>query len=514
MPANVMVIGLDAAEATLIERWTSDGGLPALKRFFSGCRTVHLTNSLDILPGAIWHELATGRSCGKAPLYFHPRQLRTGESRPRPIRAEDIFPEDFFWNIADRSGCKTLAFDMPMTSLDPDSKSIQVVDWGPHDRISGAAGHPPELFDELVAKYGSYPVAACDRHGRKRPGYEQLLEGLIQGARQKTDIALDFLKREYWDLFTCVYGETHCAGHQFWHFQDPGHGWYEPSAPDHLQESLKHVYSCVDEGVGALVEKAGPEANVLIVASHGMGPVMRGPQLLPEVLVRLGMGSGGGKGLTSYLRRLQRLVSHAPRKIQPLLQLLAHKPGIRSIERASGCLVEPLDSPRTRAVALENDTCGAIRLNLKGREPNGSVAPGREADTLIEELRRELLALREPATDQSIVKNAVTAVEAFGPDHHPDVPDLMVAFRTDLGPLESCVSESLGHIHVPIFHPNIPRSGEHNAHSRLWCKGPAFSGAAAGATGSALDLAPTVLRLLGLPLPETLDGKPLVGNGS
>jgi predicted AlkP superfamily phosphohydrolase/phosphomutase len=511
MPAKVMVIGLDAAENTLIDRWFAEGSLSALEGLFSACRTYEPMNSLETLPGAVWHELTTGRSCGKVPLYFHPRQLRTGESRPRPIRTEDINAEDLFWVVAGRHGLRALAFDMPMTCTVPISSTVQVVDWGPHEGISGTSGHPLEIIDSLISDYGRYPVGACDRHGRSTREYESLLEGLVHGARQKTRILLDLLQGESWDLFACTFGETHCAGHQFWHFQDATHPWHDPEAPGYLRDSLKTVYRCVSEGVGALAESAGPDANVLVIASHGMGAITRGPQLLPEVLVRLGMGSGGGNGaLTSFFRRLQRLFSHSPRALQPLLRDLAHQPGIRLIETATGCLLEPLDSTRTRAVALENDCCGAIRLNLKGREPNGTVKPGVEAEALTEELRREFLALQDPAGGQPIVERVATAPEAFGHDHHPDVPDLMVVFRRDLGPLECCRSDRVGLVQVPTFHPNIPRSGEHNAHSRLWCRGPAFVNAGAKTQVHAVDLAPTVLRLLGVPVPGTLDGTPLV----
>ena len=95
-------------------------------------------------------------------------------------------------------------------------------------------------------------------------------------------------------------------------------------------------------------------------------------------------------------------------------------------------------------MTLSNNRCAAVRLNLAGREPNGQVQPGPEANTLLDELRAELEALEQPGTRERIVARVVTADEAFGPNHHPDVPDLMVAFRQDLGLLEAAESPRFG----------------------------------------------------------------------
>ena len=68
MSARVLVIGLDAAEATLIERGAAQGYLPALAELTHGGTVYRLKNPMETLPGAIWPELTTGRSCGKLPL--------------------------------------------------------------------------------------------------------------------------------------------------------------------------------------------------------------------------------------------------------------------------------------------------------------------------------------------------------------------------------------------------------------------------------------------------------------
>jgi predicted AlkP superfamily phosphohydrolase/phosphomutase len=389
-----------------------------------------------------------------------------------------------------------------------DLNGIQLFEWGLHDRNFEIASDPPELLDELRSRYGDHPVRSCDLHGRARSGYERLLDDLIQGVELKTAFLLELLRRENWDLFVATYGETHCVGHQFWHFLDPDHQWHDPAAPVKLRYAIRAVYQAIDKGIGELIEAAGRDALVLVVASHGMGLYTGGPQLLPELLVRLGFGSSNGNA-SSWLRRLQTKVSHAPRTIQPFLTGLARAGFMKGIQARSACLLDPLESPLTRAVALRNNRCGAIRLNLKGREPVGRVGPGYEAESLMAELREELFALKDPTSGQPIVTEVTTATEVFGPEHHLDVPDLMVVFRSDLGPIEACYSPRVGLVEVPIFHPNIPRSGDHTPESRLWTFGRGIAQGGRLPVATVLDIAPTVLRLLDVPVPATRDGWPL-----
>ena len=88
MSAKVLVIGLDAAEATLLERWAAEGELPAFARLAEQGAVVRLGNSLETLPGAIWPELTTGISGGRTAQYYHPRQIRSGETALRKLEPE------------------------------------------------------------------------------------------------------------------------------------------------------------------------------------------------------------------------------------------------------------------------------------------------------------------------------------------------------------------------------------------------------------------------------------------
>jgi predicted AlkP superfamily phosphohydrolase/phosphomutase len=511
MSARLIVIGLDAAEPSLIEAWAGAGELPHIRALMERSARFVLANSLRTLPGAIWPELATGISCGRVPHYYHPGQLHTGEAERRPIDAADIDPQTYYWARAARAGLKIASLDMPQTILVPGIEGVQLTEWGLHDRNFEVASAPGHFLIQVRQRYGDHPVRSCDTHGRTAEGYRALYDNLLRGAALKSDLLEDTLRAESWDLFTACFGETHCAGHQFWHFQDSAHPWHEPDAAPDFQSAILRIYKAVDAGVGRLVAAAGPEAEILLVASHGMGPYTGGPNLLSEILARMGLsGAARDSGIRKLARHLQRDQGGAAELARAVLRPLLGRTVLRRVQTEFGVLHAPFTNPALKAAALPNNRCGAIRLNLKGREPFGAVAPGNEAAALIEDIRQVLAALRDPRTGTPIVETTVTAAEAFGADHHSDVPDLMIVFRDDLGVIDACVSPRLGRIDAPVFKRFLPRSGDHTVRSRLWISGRGIREGGEG-TGNVLDLAPTVLARLGVADLGGMDGRPLAG---
>jgi predicted AlkP superfamily phosphohydrolase/phosphomutase len=267
-----------------------------------------------------------------------------------------------------------------------------------------------------------------------------------------------------------------------------------------LRESWRTIYRRIDDGIGRLVDAAGPDATVLVLASHGMGPYVGGYQLLPPFLSALGLGpqparvAAAGRSVPPGLRR--RILRLVPRRVR------------RRALRSIGVHYETrwLEDPANRAAAVIIGRVGGIRLNVHGRDPVGTVAPGAEADRLTDDLRRELLALRVPGTAEPVVREVVTAEEAFGPDHHPDVPDLIVIFRRDIGPIEAAESARVGLLRRAVSGEDHPRTGDHTGVSRLWAVGAGVTAGSSGVRADTLDVAPTVLRLLDVPVPPDYDG--------
>jgi predicted AlkP superfamily phosphohydrolase/phosphomutase len=509
MSARVFVLGLDSCDVGLVERWAGEGRLPNFAKLRSSSRRHALDTPLETLPGAIWPEINMGVAGASSGQFYIPNQIRAGEARSRAVAAEDIDPSFYYWMQASRAGRRVAVIDAVQTVLSRDLNGIQLLEWGNHDRTFATQSHPPELLRDIHARYGDHPVQACDTHGETPRGYRWLRDGLLAGARAKVDFAREILARERWDLFSITFSEAHCAGHHFWHFNDPRHPWHDRHAPSDLRDALLGIYQALDRALGDLLQSIGGGARVFVIFSHGIDLYYDGPQLLPEVLARLGVGSGHLGAVGAGLRRIKRAITYLPRPLKEPLKRLARTGPLRAPLATAGLLVDPFATPRTRAAFVNNNRCGAIRLNLRAREPKGSVAPGAEADTLLAMLRHELLALRDPKSGEPIVARVFTADEAFGSERHAAVPDLICVFRTDLGMIEDCISPAVGHVHTPVYHRHAPRSGDHFPRAALWSSGPGVDRDVAPGKANVLDIAPTILRSLDVALPDWLDGRPL-----
>jgi predicted AlkP superfamily phosphohydrolase/phosphomutase len=441
MPARLLVIGFDAVESTLLEKWIGEGRLPTLARLTRDGAKGRLGNPMETLPGAIWPEIQTGRSSGKVGVFYHPLQVHSGEPGLRPVEHDEIDVSMDYWNIASEAGRRVCVVDAVQSALNPKLNGIQILEYALHDRTFDERTHPAGLLDEIHGKYGQHPVRRCDGYAHSDAGRRRLLGDLRAGHENKRALLLDLMEREHWDLFTCSLGEGHCVGHHLWHYLDAHSPWYQSDAPEDLQGGIRTIYETLDRTAGELIEAAGPDCKVIVVVSHGMGPSRAGYQLMPEVLARLGMSSDQGRAGVSRMRALQRRVRDSvPDGWRPALRALSEIGVIKKLQQPVGALRFPLESPATKAVFVPNNRVGAIRLNLRGREPNGCVAPGAEADALMAELRHEFLQLVDPDTKQPIIERVITADEQFDSHHHPDVPDMMIVFTPGTRPIEACES--------------------------------------------------------------------------
>jgi predicted AlkP superfamily phosphohydrolase/phosphomutase len=507
VPARTLFVGLDAADPFLLQRWSAEGALPRFAAFARGAAEFTLANPLAVVGGGVWQDLSTGRSCGRAGIFFPARQLHTGESALRQVEKHEVDPRAF-WTAASDAGKRVAVIDVPHSVAPPELNGVFVAEWGTHDRLFGEQSSPPALLAELRDRHGDYPLwtrpwprqttAVCDGHDGGDKQYEQLLDDLLAGIEQKTGLLLDVLGREEWDLFACVFSEGQCSGHQLFHFLEDG----APRGHDRLASGIRLVYERLDASLGALIDAAGPDTSVLVVASHAFVRPTGGPQLIPEVLVRLGYGSG--RGVSARAR------STVPPPVRKLLRTVLPRRARQTVQARVGTLPNPLDSPLTRAVALDGDRCSWIRLNLAGREPHGTMQPGAEADELLAEIRASMLELEHPETGERIVTHVQSAEEAFGTGHHPDVPDLIVSFRDDLGVLGACRSDRVGLVRVP-YEAAARRTGAHPpVPSYLWIGAPDLPKPAPPGAGKAVDLAPTVLSRLDVLPPGWLEGQALV----
>jgi predicted AlkP superfamily phosphohydrolase/phosphomutase len=498
MTARVLVVAFDAAEATLVSRLCDEGRMPTL----AGIRARGLSAPMepacmDRLPGAIWQDIGTGMSAGRHGDYF-PDRIHTGEAMMRDVDPTQ-HAADYFWARAAAAGHKVAVIDHPLVPVIEVPGVTLVSEWHVHDQLWGTGSHPASLWEELEAAHPRDALGRCDwSHGDSFAGFETWIDHLLSELRITTDMALDLLGRDAWDLFTISFSDGHCAGHQTWHLHDPTAPCHPADVPPRLAGALSEVYEALDVALGRLVDAADADSTI-VFASHGMGQYVGGPQLLPVALTRLGYGDP--RRLPAWLRPVVPI---------RLLQRVHRRVGaVRRAAEGVGMGERGFLRPGIRAMAVGNNRVGAVRLNLAEREPAGEVAVA-DRDRVLAELAAALGELRQVGSGEPIVESVLRTDEVYGPDHHPDLPDLLVVFRQDLGELIDVESPRAGRITEHFRRPDYPRQGDHTNRAHLWAAARGVNDGRLGEAVDVIDIAPTVLSILGVDA-TGMDGHPIHG---
>jgi predicted AlkP superfamily phosphohydrolase/phosphomutase len=478
---------VDACDAELVQRWAAEGLLPTFAGLIETAASMGTRAPAGFFVSALWPSIVTATSPGSHHytnwVELDPKTYDLRETSPHEI---DGVP---FWHTLDQQGFRVATVDVPHAAVHPLRHGTTLNEWGCHDRHFGPGSWPTSFLADVNERYGPHPVGAippagerqfapCDylhRAGEHRTGIEneQLWNDLVEGQRRKAALSLDLLDQGGWDLFVSVLGEAHCAGHQFWHVHDPLHPRHDPAVAARLGDPILEMYRLLDHTVGEHLSRLGPETTVYVHLTHGMGPHYDGCHLLEHVLRRLEDGTHDDVALPSLSPEA---VSGADRK------------------------------DRRWFTSPNNTVTGAIRINLQGREPHGTVPAGQAFDEACDQLSEWLHELVDADTGNPVVTGVHRTTDHYARFDGDSFPDLLVEWNRTR-PIERVRSPRIGTIDVPYTHW---RTGDHHDRGLLLAKGPGITPGHRRAVASAIDIAPTLTAAVGGHLPRA-EGVPLEG---
>lgn len=495
-PNPVVMIGLDAADLDLVRRLAGEGRLPTLRRLMdSGCFGA-LAGTAALFAGGVWPTFYTGKDVPWHGLY-HNKLWRQERMRVEIAEAE-WFPEPPFWERLEGSGLRLAVLDVPMTVATPKAlNGISLAGWGTHDVIARGAW-PASLWDELERAYGG-PRMPAELFGAQTPRTLERLAGeLVAATEQMAGIGSSLLARERWDLFLLVFGAAHRGGHYLWDLSQIDADRLEPGRRARLEGALQRIYEALDRGLAAVLAAAPADARVMVFAVHGMGRNTAWADYCADILGRVQSGGAGAPPRRGLLYSVKRrlpwpLVRAVTTRLPAALQA-----GL--VKLWSGSM---FDWRTTRAFPLPMDHAGYVRLNLRGREPDGIVEPGAEYLALCQQLAAGFESFRDLASGRPIVRR-VHRLDELAPPEAPArerLPDLLIEWA-DVSPVESpgIVSERYGALRWPPA-GRLPsgRAGNHRPHGWFVATGPGIIPGSVAHGRDIRDLVPTAWRWLGTP---------------
>jgi predicted AlkP superfamily phosphohydrolase/phosphomutase len=489
---KVLFIGIDSADKDLILQWANAGLLPTFQNLLQKAAWGVTTNPVGFYVGALWPSFATGVSAARHGRYCY-EQTKTGSYQQHRFNNFDLKGE-LFWDVLSRAGRRVAIIDVPLTPPSENINGIQITDWGVHKANKRDIFYtwPSSLVSDIEDEFGRNPIPVCNEIQRTPVGFKDFRDKMLERASKKAELSSKFLAQEEWDLFLTVFTEPHCIGHQCWHIHDSSHPKYDPSLVNALGDPVLDLYRGLDAAIGRVMANVGPETTVFVYSSHGMGPHYQPVAYLDEILRRL-----NGEEILNL-----NLLNHSSKFLKRLLRFVLKKVNVAIPENLA--TLEMADH-KCSSVS-NNNSSGAIRINLIGREPEGKVHPGIEYDRFCQQLSEDLKAIVNDDTGEPLVREVLRTSDYYQGEYVKDFPDLIVEWNRN-HPISSVSSPKIGTIRHSFDHI---RTGDHLEQGIFFITGPGINPGQIEQPTSVLDFAPTLAHLLKVPLPN-VEGQVIPG---
>ena len=360
---------------------------------------------------------------------------------------------------------------------------ISPVNWKP-DNPPLPMSAPASFSGDLFQRIGYYRTLGWAEAtwplNEGRMDEQTFMDDLYKAFDDRAQVILSRIDARNWDLVVGVIESTDRVQHMMWRLLDSSHPMYDAALAAKFGNAIERVYRRADQFVGDVLERIEPGTTVLIVSDHGFHSWRKAVNL-NTWLVQQG-----------YM----------------VLKSQSTEPGEKKLDDlfGGGEFWENVDWSRTRAYAMG---LGQIYFNLRGREASGIVSPGAEAKQLADELSAHLLTMTDPDDGAKIVRAVYKRDDVYSGEFIHNASELQVGMEDGY---RVSWQTTLGGSPKGIVYPNMKKwSGDHGGYDFATTAGVFISNKPiASDTPSIIDIAPTVLKFFGLPVPQSIDGKPLL----
>lgn len=495
---RLVILGLDGATWTVLDPLRRLGLMPNLDALLGRSAHGTLRSVVPPVTTAAWTSMMTG--CGPARHGIFDHRYFDTVSGQMKVNHSGRVRVPTFWHTLSDAGRSVVSLNVPATY--PPLKVRGVVVSGmdaPH--LDAALSGAPEFAERLRAEVPGYTLKY---YWKRAP---QSLDELKENARLTSEL---FRARAEgglladravpdWSALMVQFQNLDPFQHRAWKFLN-----VDQTGVDRPEwnAAARGVLKGLDDAIGLLIELADKRsAHVMVVSDHGFGPCL-GRIHVNRVLIDAGVAR-----LPGVAGRLRRRVKQA----RDHLRLWGDKrtnPEARSSSFDLSVQAQfPFDWKRTLAFAPHQDTAAMVYLNTAARRAGAPLQTLRQVDDARAEASRALASALHPETGVKLFPQVIDTATAYGIDParegFPDLialPDENYWVRTKLTPGTNWVEGDA----------NLP--GTHRPEGVVALAG---TGVIPGRTLNAdlRDIAPTVLTLFGLPVPEVMEGKPLEAFG-
>jgi predicted AlkP superfamily phosphohydrolase/phosphomutase len=500
---RVLVIGLDGGTFKAIDPLIQGGKLPTIQRLLREGTNAVLESTPFPHSAPAWTSCLTGVNPGKHGVFGwgvrdDQNSYRFQLSNSLSIKAKTL-PQ-----LLTEYGKYSILMNDPISYPPYPMKGIMIS--GMLTPQGEGFTFPPEFQKELLKAIPDYitEVSPFDFNLGNHGGLSAYAEALFRTIRARTQAAKLLMETKPWDFFMVVFTELDRIQHHF---------WGEKSAAqlpllqkdDCLNWMIPQAYEVLDKSICTLLEGLPKDTQVFAVSDHGFGPFEKifymnkfleergflklreneslNKQSLLRAMIRRIPGTEAAYNRLTRLRRRKRL--HALKRSDPRHYRQKMEQWVSE---------EIVDWNQTRAFT---DHYG-IRINMQGREPKGIVAPGQDTQKLLEKLKQELHDLKFPHNGKPVFIRVEEGRNVYRGSFADRGPDLVTFMEVGNPHFSNLVKSCFGEF-------NATRGG-HTKEGILISWGSDIKRGYRLSKGSILDIAPTVLYAMGIPLTPEMDG--------
>ncbi len=497
MDRKVLVIGLDGGSWSIFDRFIEAGVMPNLERL---CREGYRANLISTIPAitpTAWTSFATGMNPGKHGIYgFTAPHAMPGSYVP-PTARRDLIREQSLWRRLSGMGLESIVLCVPMTyPAEPIKGSLVTGMLTPG--LNSECTYPASLKQELLVNNCMPGFALNVVQGQTGREGQQMQKSLENDAAEFfVDLnnitdglykTVQYMMDKPWQFFMAVFIGTDRVQHSLYDKVVS----IGPTGGSLLAQRIRSFYSKMDNIIGEIVKTAGKETVCVLMSDHGFGPCA-GRFYLSRWLIEAGYARFKSHRLRNFAKKTL--------EITGTKRFVARSLSGKAVARIASDSY-PLDWSKSKAFFVSGD---GIRINLKGREREGIVEPGSEYEQLRNELREQLLLLEYPLGGKRVLSNVCFPEQLYHGNFLQWAPDLIVEPND-----EQCYTFTKGKLeNSKLMEPLAHYPGNHRPEGIFLVHGPGVKPNAKTTSAQIVDVAPTIMWQLGLPVPEDMDGDPV-----